>query len=206
MSIMSSYGSMIRVLLDSTSDEGTDRAGDSTQSLADGKFEFIGFIMWYIAMIFCCIIPTCCAYRRRRRLLRQMQSRRQSVELFLQRRPDVAAAEGIEPTAILGTSRGGNFFIPSHAFEAMYYARSNQVLALESLEGEAACGERRKRLETAMKNATFVVEEDDIINLEKSSHSKSAGTQKIESGKESGDDHDEGRQEGKDCCISDENG
>lgn len=144
--------------------------------------------------------------------MRQMQSRRQSLELFLQRQSDVAAAEGIEPTTILGTSRGGNFLIPSHAFEAMYYARSNQVLALESLEGEAACGERRKRLETAMKNATFVVDEDDIINLGKSSHqeeySKSASTDKVASMKESsddGDDNDESRQEGKDCCVSDEN-
>lgn len=164
---ISYHANMIRALFGSSSEELTDVADDSAQAPARGKLEFIAFVLWYMAMFLCCIVPTCCAYRRRRRLMRQMNSRRRSMEIFLQQQHEAAAAEGIEATTMMGSSRGSNLFIWSGSSGALYYGE-NQVLTLESLEGEVACGERRRRLEVAMKNSTFVVKEGDIIHLESS--------------------------------------
>lgn len=205
---MLSYENMIRALFDtntSSSDGSIDIADDSSQSPAHGELEFIGFLLWYIAMIVCCIVPTLCAYRKRRRLIREMQSRRQSVEIFLHRRPDVASAEGIEGRAILGSSRGNNVFIQAGAFEAMYYGGSNQVLALESLEGETACSERRKRLENKLKSTTFVVREGDIINFDKSSINAERIETREKTVHDDEDTKDKSRNGGKDRCVSDGN-
>lgn len=155
----------MRLLFDSISD-GRNAAGDSGDGVGRSSFEFIAFVVWYIAMILCCVLPTCCAYRRRRRLARQIYSqRRRAMEVFLQQQQEAAAAEGIEiTTAMMESSRNNSLFIWSASSGNIYYG-GNQILALESLESDSAVGERKRRLEVAMKESTFVVKEGDIINL-----------------------------------------
>jgi hypothetical protein len=91
--------------------------------------------------------------------------RRRTMELFLQQQQE--AVEGIETTATMmgDNNRGINVFILSASSGNIYYG-GNQILALESLEGDVAVGERRRRLEDAMEETTFVVKKGDIIGVE----------------------------------------
>ena len=164
------YESVMRLLSDPKSEYGTFFSGDSDGGRR-GTYEFIAVVMWYVAIVSCCIVPTCCAYRRRRRLARRLYlQQRRYMELFFQQQQEAAAAavEGIETTATMmgGNTRGGNsVFIWSASSGNIYYG-GNEILALESLEGDIAVWERWRRLEVAMKETTFVVKEGDIIGVE----------------------------------------
>jgi len=114
------------------------------------------------------------------------------MELFLQQQQEAAEAGGIEATTTttLGSNRSSsNVFIWSESSGRMYYG-GNQVLTLESLEGEAACEERRRRLEIAMEDATFVVEEGDIIDLKKDNEADNNNDKDSQPGEEANDDGD----------------
>ncbi len=94
------------------------------------------------------------------------------MEIFLQQQQqqqqEAGGIEATTTTTMLGSNRSSNIFIWSESSGTIYYG-GNQVLALESLQGEAACEERSRRLEIAMEDATFVVEEGDIIDLKQES-------------------------------------
>jgi hypothetical protein len=115
------------------------------------------------------------------------------MELFLQQQQE-AAVEGIETTATMmgGNSRGGNrVFIWSASSGYIYYG-GNQILALESLESDIAVAERRRRLEIAMEETTFVVKEGDIISVENCDNNIN---QKNKEDNEDKNDNDEGHDE-----------
>jgi len=97
------------------------------------------------------------------------------MEIFLQQQQEAAETGGIEATTMLGRNRNSNVFLWSESSGGIYYG-GNQVLTLESLEGDTACEERRRRLEIAMEETTFVVEEGDVIDLTKSDDSEKKST------------------------------
>lgn len=82
------------------------------------------------------------------------------METFLQQQQEAAAAEGINNR----TGGGNNVFIWTSPSGNIYYG-GNQVLALETLEGDVAIKERTRRLEVAVEATTFVVKDGDIITL-----------------------------------------
>mmetsp|Transcript_1828 Transcript_1828/g.4372 ORF Transcript_1828/g.4372 Transcript_1828/m.4372 type:complete len:446 (-) Transcript_1828:198-1535(-) len=164
---MTFHESFVRLLAGSSpeGDDTKNSAADRGDGGGRDSYEFIAFILWYFAMILFCIVPTCCAYRRRRRLSRELLTRQRTMEIFLHQQQEAAAAEmeaGIPMTEV-----NPNFYIWSSPFNIYYggnYGR-NQVLTLESLNSAVAVEERKRRLEAAMKDVTFVVKKEDIINL-----------------------------------------
>ena len=179
--------SFVRFLSEPPEDDENNVEGESGEVHVRGRYEFVAFILWYMAMILCCIVPTCCAYRRRRRLTRELNSqRRRSMEMFWQSQQELTAREGIETaTTMIGSNGSSRVFILS---------------ALENLDGDAAVEERRKRLEVAMKEETFVLEEGDIINAKNSDNNVKSkrGDEYSQENKEQKSDRDESDDQGKD--------
>mmetsp|Transcript_18861 Transcript_18861/g.46736 ORF Transcript_18861/g.46736 Transcript_18861/m.46736 type:complete len:404 (-) Transcript_18861:339-1550(-) len=101
--------------------------------------EFIAFLLWYSFLVFCCVLPTCCAYRRRQML---MQLQREEAE-FEQRYFFGGGQFGV---AGGGTGNG-----------------ANQLGNGTGMDEEEARAERTRRITTALKATSFVVDEKDIL-------------------------------------------
>jgi len=171
-------------------------SSDNYENSGREAYEFVAFVLWYIAMVLCCIVPTCCSYYRRRRMEAQYFSQQQtSMEMFLREQQQEVAGNNNNNNGD-GTREGGTgmnmnnnasniFFWSSHTGITYYGGITtpthtmNQVLTLETLEGDVAKLERKKRTEVAIEETSFVIKSGDIvfhdenINLDSSSSNSS---------------------------------